>query len=359
MSMKIGINTLFLIPNQVGGTEYYTRSLLKYLEKTDKHNQYYVFCNKENDKTFSFDSPRWKKIVCPINANNRAVRILYEQFILPFYLHRYDCELIHSFGYFGPLLTPGIKQIITVHDTNWKDHPEDNSILSNILLQFFVEKNIESASTVITDSQFSKKKLERYFPQHKNKVRIISPGVEDSFLRLLRKPSTQPLAEERFILSVGAFYPHKKTLYLLELWQKILEIDKTLFLVIIGKNGKDEKRVLEKIKKLDRVKYFPKVSFERLVSLYSHTSLFIHSSIYEGFGYPVYEAVSANKIALVGDKNLYDNSIHDCLYQLTFEPQKDAELVLNKLGKVAKCQYKQSYESSAKDLVQAYKNYEK
>src|ERR1035441_2509733 len=47
MPLRIGVNALYLIPGGVGGTEIYLRSLLAALAEIDRHNQYFVFTNRE------------------------------------------------------------------------------------------------------------------------------------------------------------------------------------------------------------------------------------------------------------------------------------------------------------------------
>ena len=45
--LRIGINALYLIPGQVGGTEIYLRSLLAALAEIDERNRYWVYVNRE------------------------------------------------------------------------------------------------------------------------------------------------------------------------------------------------------------------------------------------------------------------------------------------------------------------------
>jgi glycosyltransferase involved in cell wall biosynthesis len=339
----IGINTLFMIPNKVGGTEYHLRSFLKYLEELDTKNKYLVFCNKENYDTFTFKSKNWLKVLCPVNAENRIVRILYEQLALPFLIRKQKCDIIHSYGYFGPLFTPGVKQIITVHDTNWKDHPEDNSVLSNFVMKLLTESNIRTADLIATDSEFGKSRLTHYFPQYKDKIKVIEPGLEDDFLKLLKTNNSHPLNGKQYVLSVSAFYSHKNIPYLLELWRELSKNYKDLHLVLIGRNGKDERKVIKMLETLERVEYYPKVSYIQLVAFYKHAELFIHASKYEGFGYPVYEAVAAKTKLILGNLELYNQSVTRTSSELTFDITQDLQIV----SKVFKSENKTKLESNS------------
>ena len=61
--MRIGVNLIPLRPGQMGGLEFYVRSLLEYLLVYDKHNQYYLFTADWNDASLSFKGGRHRKIL--------------------------------------------------------------------------------------------------------------------------------------------------------------------------------------------------------------------------------------------------------------------------------------------------------
>ena len=47
MTVRIGVNALYLIPGGVGGTEIYLRELLAALAAIDSTNEYLIFTNRE------------------------------------------------------------------------------------------------------------------------------------------------------------------------------------------------------------------------------------------------------------------------------------------------------------------------
>lgn len=353
--MIIGINILFLVPNKVGGTEYYTRRILNYLEKIDKKNQYIIFCNQANYSTFKIKSKKFKKIECPITGKNKVVKILYEQFIFPFLLKKEKIDVIHSLGYFGPLLKLGYKHVVTIHDINWKDHPEDNNIFINLVLNFLITFSIIYSDLIITDSIFSSKRILYYFPKVRYKTKVVWPALEDDFFQMLNKKIKHPIEKHQFIFAVSAFYPHKRMLYLLDLWEKFDQIDNSIKLIIVGQNGKDQSRVREKIKLLNNVIWYKRVSFEKLISFYKYCSVFIFPSVYEGFGFPVYESVAAGKCALVSNKKLYHRSIHSHLYQLSYQIDNDIKLLKRVINqKKKKANLSISNEKSIRKLINLY-----
>lgn len=329
-ALVIGINALFLIPNQVGGTEYHLRSFLKYLEKLDTTHSYVVFCNNENYSSFTFTNKNWNKVLCPVTAKNKVLRIIYEQSVLPCVAKQNGCTILHSYGYFGPVFG-GFKKVITVHDANWLDHPEDNSFIQNFVLNVLIRAAVTTAAAVVTDSEFSSQRLQHFFPGLAQKLHIIWPGIDDAFANIYQTTLKRPL-KPRYLLAVSALYPHKKMLYLLKLWEAISKKDPKLVLVVVGQHGTDAAEFQSILKKLDRVLYYPKVGYRELVAFYKFADLFVFPSVYEGFGFPVYEAYFSQLPILVGKRELYAIGVQAALTELDFEVDADSQKVLAMLS---------------------------
>jgi hypothetical protein len=83
--MKVGINVLYLVPDDVGGTETYARELIDELSRTKRESdELIIYCNGENYHSFSLN-PRVTAIRVPISAKIRPLRLLAEQIALPIY----------------------------------------------------------------------------------------------------------------------------------------------------------------------------------------------------------------------------------------------------------------------------------
>ncbi len=352
----IGINALFLIPNEVGGTEYHLRSFIKHLQLQDTYNQYIIFCNRENYETFECTGKNWKKVLCPITARNRVLRIAYEQVLFPQLVQKNSCTLLHSYGYFGPI-TGAFKKVVTVHDCNWLDHPDDTPALQNFILHQLISRSLKSADKVVTDSEFSLSRLVHYFPQYSTKFVVIQPGIDDLFLKLLAEKTVSPVSE-KYILCVSALYPHKKMLYLLDLWKEFSR-HSTLHLVIVGQHGADEAQFLQKLPELERVHHYTKVDYKTLVALYKHAELFIFPSVYEGFGFPVYEAYAAGVLTIVGNADLYAKNIQSEFIKLSFSINSDSQLIQKESQNLSKKRKSNSsklflYQESVIELIELY-----
>lgn len=329
MTSRLSVNTLFLIPNQVGGTEYHLRTKLTEWQSDLSKSEVVVYCNRENAATFSF-KVGWKKVVCPVKATNRLARLMYEQLVLPWQAWRDGVEVMYSFGYLGPLLFPK-KTVITVHDANWKDCPADFSWLERIGLTLLIELSLWKATTIVTDSAFAYSRLSHHFPQYQQKLVIEEPAVSPALTHELKKKHPNPLAGKKYLLTVSGLYPHKRVPYALELFQAFRRRHPEFEYVLVGRNGKDEATILETIAAEHSVHYYPKVSLSKLAALYTHAQAFIFPSVYEGFGYPVYEALSAKLNVIVGRKELYHQKIQPKLAQLSFKVADDVKILEERL----------------------------
>lgn len=170
----IGINSLFLIPGKVGGSEPYSRGIIEALYKFDKRNRYIIFCNKENYDTFD---KKYTRVLISVKASNRFIRLLVEQLVLPIYLYFLKIDLIFSLGYTSPFFTP-CKSIVNIFDLNWYYHPEDFNYFQKTIWKFFVTNSARFADAITTSSFSSKKSIEDVF-KYKKRIEVIYPGLPE------------------------------------------------------------------------------------------------------------------------------------------------------------------------------------
>jgi hypothetical protein len=77
--VRIGINALYLLPGQVGGSEIYIRNLVKQLAAASGETTYVIFVNKESEGIFDSVGPNVQAVTCPIQASNRPLRIIWSR----------------------------------------------------------------------------------------------------------------------------------------------------------------------------------------------------------------------------------------------------------------------------------------
>jgi glycosyltransferase involved in cell wall biosynthesis len=170
----------------------------------------------------------------------------------------------------------------------WSDH---------IYFRAAVSTLTSRATKIAALSKSTKQDILSFLPVSKERVEVVYPGVPEGCQPLL--PHESEGIRERyqlpnpFILFVGSFHPRKNLMGLLDAFGGIanqLPHD----LVIIGSRWSSE-ATLERIQSnslVQRIRLIGFVPWSDLPRFYNEADLFVFPSVYEGFGFPVLEALA-------------------------------------------------------------------
>lgn len=184
-----------------------------------------------------------------------------------------------------------VKKATIVHDLVYLKFPEtvDQKILATQKKRLnWVKK--ESA-LIFADSESTKNDLIELLKIESKKIITNYPGVE------IQKPSKEQInrtlkkynLNKPFILTVGKLEPRKNIPKLIDAFYKLK--NKNIDLVIVGPKGWDNKQYNNIAINQSNIKLLGLISDEDLNSLYSSCLFFVYPSLWEGFGYPVVEAM--------------------------------------------------------------------
>lgn len=303
-SWHLGINTLFHVPGDIGGTETYLRELVKAIIKEYPKLKITLFTQLNNDGLMrSLFSGNQSVAFCrlPFKASIRPLRILAEQVLLPLAVVWSKIDVLWSPGYTAPYCVH-CQQAVTIHDLQYKNHPEDLTWLERVTLNGLVKVACRKSRAIVTISEFSKGEIIKYGFAKAEKIHAVWEGVDAAFAVPVGKEIVEHalqkgiLFKKPFILCVAHTYPHKRVDSLIDAFQEIhhsIPHD----LVILGKPRRGELQVQAAVQRLtvpERLFRLEEgVSFEILKLLYQRADAFILPSNYEGFGLPILEAMMA------------------------------------------------------------------
>ncbi len=274
--MRVGVNTLFLIPREVGGTEIYVRSVLPALQILEPGLEIVVFTNRENHESFS----EYEHVPIDVNAQSRIRRVLAEQVTLPRAAARAGIDVLYSPGYTTPLYSP-CPQVVTIHDTQFLDYPGDFPWWSRQVQRVLIGRGACAAAAISTVSAFSRGRIVHHFNVPEKKVFVAHSALSGVFTA----PQPCP-AEKPFLLYIANTYPHKNAARLVRAFDRIADrIPHTL--VICGQAREGEPPPHPRVKRIHHIPY------EELIGLVQGADLLVFPSEYEGFGRPVVEAQEA------------------------------------------------------------------
>ena len=193
------------------------------------------------------------------------------------------------------LINKGIPYVITIYDLIHEIFNEDKINIINKRKSILLE-----AGAVITISENTKKDLLRIYPEISvDKVFVTHLGLENTTLRTRNSEEIN----EKFILYVGHREGYKNFKFTLPVLKQINK-KYSVNLVIVGPNLTQEDRENFKIYNVDKkIIFIGKISDKELNLNYQKCLAFMYPSDYEGFGYPLIEAMSNGAIPVAMDKS--------------------------------------------------------
>jgi len=295
--VRIGINALYLIPGEVGGTEIYLTSLLQALARIDNANEYFVFVNREGMDVPLTGSPNLHPIHCPVTARSRPQRIFWEQAIFPAWLKRNEIDVLLNAGFTMPLLFP--RPSVTVfHDLQHRRHPAYFRWFDLPFWNLLLWASARRSRSLIAVSEATARDLGRYYRGVSSKTVVIPHGVDPEFFRIgeRRALCANRRASEKYLLTVSTLHPHKNIDRLLEAFGLFRASHPEYRLVVAGLKGfataelEARRRALNLEGSVTFTGWIPR---HELYDLFERADAFLAPSRFEGFGMPILEALAA------------------------------------------------------------------
>ncbi len=304
------------------GVGEYTFEFLDALFKMDKENKYYLFYNSSSD--VSKNIPDWKQDNVEIVSFKYPNKLF--NFILQFFkLPKVDKMIGKKIDYFfSPnlgfiSLSKNVKQILTIHDLSF-EYFADCFCLKRKLWHKIIspKKQCRSAKMILTPSKNTKNDIVESYKIDKNKINVLYPGLSSLFLKdneeekdLIKQKYNLP---DKFIFFLGTIEPRKNVAGLIKAFEKSGLKNQNYELVIAGSDGWKNKEIKEMIENTPNVRYIGYVEAVDKPKIYSLAEIFAYPSLYEGFGFPVLEAMSAGTPVLTSNRSSLTEVVDDCAY---------------------------------------------
>jgi glycosyltransferase involved in cell wall biosynthesis len=298
--VRIGINALYLLPGKVGGSETYIRSLVQHLLEIDRENTYCIFINRESIGIFPESDPRVKIVLCPIKATNRPLRILWEQFILPFQVWRHKVDVLLSAGMTSPFFCPA-PSVLVIYDLQHVNQPQNFQPLYRFFLKTIIYLSAKTADRIITISEHVKLDIILHYKIRRHNIMVGYLAVDqDQFFPIgsedIEDIRTKYELPEHYILYAAALLPHKNHERLLQAFKEIHENMAGMTLVLTGawETGYDKTmRMISSSGLQNKVIMLGWLPFGDIPAIYRGAQLFVYPTLHEGFGLPILEAMAS------------------------------------------------------------------
>jgi len=233
--------------------------------------------------------------------------------------HKYD---IYHPTYYSYLIKrrKGIKTVITVYDMIHELYSSEFKILNN---DIDIKKNsILNADHIICISMTTKKDLMKIYNIKDEDISVIYLGIS------LNNHGLAPLVfkkpQKPYILYVGKRSYYKNFNILLNAFN-VLDLKKDFDLVCFGGGEFSKEEMLEfgRLKLENSIMYIEGHD-ELLREYYKNAGFFVYPSLYEGFGFPVLEAMSNDCMVIASNAGSIPEIAGDAA--MFFSPDKVDEL---------------------------------
>ncbi len=180
--------------------------------------------------------------------------------------------------------------------------------------------------TIVTPSKSSKNGIVAEFNCKSSNITVINNGLDyEEFAPI----SNIERNKNRLITTASADVALKGLDFSLKALKLLKKNNPKIHLIIIGapkKNGHTEK-LIKKLNIEDNVIFKKNISREKIRELYSTSSIAIVSSLYEGFGYPVIEAMSCEVPLIATNISSIPELVRS--YGILIDPKDEKKLSFN------------------------------
>ena len=204
------------------------------------------------------------------------------------------------------------RTVVTIHDVGYRLFPQAHPLGQRMYLDWSTAINARCASAVVTDSETTRRDVQRLYRTSAARMHVAYPGaptlagVDDAESQsVLVKFGVD--VHRPTVLFIGTLQPRKNLRRLIEAWRLLLEsgpaspvaniaTDAAPLLLIAGAKGwggEDMDSIVEARGVSDSVRCIGYISEREKAALMRGARAFAFPSLYEGFGFPVLEAQGA------------------------------------------------------------------
>jgi len=180
----------------------------------------------------------------------------------------------------------------TIHDlTSWI-MPDVHTRSTLRADRSFAERILKRADGLIAVSENTRQDAIRMLGIRPEKIRTIHSGVAEEYFDAPPQQRVKP-----YVLFVGTVEPRKNLDTLLDAWRLLKpDVRERFDLMIVGPQGWDSSGTVARVRQ--EANYLGYVAEAELPGVVAGAYLFVYPSLYEGFGFPLVQAMAANVAVL-------------------------------------------------------------
>lgn len=278
------------------GVGYYTEHLLQHLarEVQNSGDELFVISNRPVDTAV------------PLPAHVRVfdrlrfpLRIGWMQLLASRVLAQIKPDVAHFTNGLIPPFAP-VPTVVTIHDMSLRLYPHCHPVRRLVINRPLMKVAALNATAIVTESHSARRDLLRLERVAADRVSVVHGAAGAAFrqindeakLAIVRQRYELP---DKFLLYVGAIEPRKNLVRLMHALAAARARGVPHELVCAGPYGWSSRDLVSLIERLDlesHVRFIGYVPVDDLPAVYNLADFFVYPSLYEGFGFPVVEAMA-------------------------------------------------------------------
>lgn len=296
-TLKIAVNTRFLLKNQLEGIGTFTHETLRRMVLAHPEHEFIFIFDRSFDEDYIYASNVTPVVAYP-QARHPFLYIAYFQYAIPYILNRHRADVFLSpDGYLT--LRSHVPQLQVIHDLSFEHYPNDISKAGSWYYRKYFPQFARKAARIATVSQYSKNDIVNRYGIAAEKIDVVYNGASENFLparddlkQFVRRKFVQ---DHAYFIYVGAIQPRKNIVNLLKAFDAFrANHDSGIKLVMVGRKAWKTAAVehtYEQMRFKEDVVFTGRVSNEELAALLSGALALTYVSYFEGFGIPILEAM--------------------------------------------------------------------
>ncbi|CAN5807861.1 glycosyltransferase family 1 protein [soil metagenome] len=211
-------------------------------------------------------------------------------------------SLYHAAEHLLPYLSH--PTVMTVHDLIFERYPEHHTLRNRLFLKVAMPLFVRAADTLIAVSQHTKRDLIELYGAPADKIQVVYEGVDPEFrpsapavVQRVRQQYSPGAADNGrpYLLMVGTLEPRKNHATAMRALARLKALGFPQRLLVIGGKGwlfEPVQKLVAELGLTDDVTFAGYVPAADLPPLYAGADCTLLPSLYEGFGFPVLEAMA-------------------------------------------------------------------
>jgi len=291
--VKVALNAMFLDPGASGGPETYLRELARALPAAVPELELEILTTRRGAAALRADGFAGV-VALPADESQRLRRLAAELVLAPRVARRRGADVLHSLASIGPVWTPGVAHVVTIHDVTFFRMRTFGTV-TTVAMKQLMTRAARNADALIAPAADGADDMAPALGVPREKVTVVPHGagrvsdVEPAPEDAVR--DHYALGRRRVVLCVASKRPHKNQELLV---RAAAGLPDDVVVVLAGHPEPYDAILRELAAELgvtDRVVFADYVPDAELETLWRIAACAAFPTLAEGFGIPVVEAL--------------------------------------------------------------------